>query len=346
MENRMFAEISKWRKSLMGVAALWIWIFHCYSKLLIDTPLEFAESFFVQTGFCGVDIFLLLSGMGLVRSIKKGTLNFYLGRIKRVVVPFLLASLVLAVIMSWSVLDYVKCVSGYYFVTSTMYAYLWFVPVILIFYAFFPLYHYLFKRCDSKLVFTGCVLIIWLLLSFYGRGLLRSDLWGFTNRIPIFVIGIYLGDLSLEKDFEWKKSHYVFFVLMLITGAYASYICKNRDFFLLVPTSDCCIPNIFMSIALVFLLSRLFEALAHVREKRFSFSIVHAILGFYGMMSLEFYCLQERLRDYYLYRLNMSEPLAMLVIFVLTTVLAFLVYLVSKLRIPAALKKNKENTTE
>lgn len=80
-EKSMIAVISKYRKAIMGFAALWILAMHEW-RLLIPYGESFweREVFLKDIGFCGVDIFLLLSGMGLTYAIKKSSVGrFYFG---------------------------------------------------------------------------------------------------------------------------------------------------------------------------------------------------------------------------------------------------------------------------
>ena len=91
-----FGQINKFRTTIMGVAALWIYIFHIWVPI-IDNDNIFAnvEQFTKRIGFYGVDIFFLLSGMGLINAIKKRTVcDFYKRRISRVFLPFVLMALV------------------------------------------------------------------------------------------------------------------------------------------------------------------------------------------------------------------------------------------------------------
>lgn len=59
--------LSQYRGELMGLAMLWVMLFHAYELrfgvFLLDS--------FKALGFAGVDIFLLLSGMGLYVSLSQ-----------------------------------------------------------------------------------------------------------------------------------------------------------------------------------------------------------------------------------------------------------------------------------
>lgn len=52
--------LSRYRSELMGLAMLWVMLFHAYRLRFGVPPLDG----FKAAGFAGVDIFLLLSGMG------------------------------------------------------------------------------------------------------------------------------------------------------------------------------------------------------------------------------------------------------------------------------------------
>ncbi len=61
--------ISRYRSELMGFAMLWVMLFHCF-HISIDQPVLKA---FKEIGFCGVDIFIVMSGMGQYISLAKGS---------------------------------------------------------------------------------------------------------------------------------------------------------------------------------------------------------------------------------------------------------------------------------
>ena len=59
--------LSLYRSELMGLAMLWVMLFHAYELKFGLLPLDA----FKAAGFAGVDIFLLLSGMGLYVSLSR-----------------------------------------------------------------------------------------------------------------------------------------------------------------------------------------------------------------------------------------------------------------------------------
>ena len=67
-----FTLVSKYRTELMGIATLWVMLFH-YGN--INIPI--IDNLRI-IGYGGVDIFLFLSGIGLSFSIKGGVKSFYI----------------------------------------------------------------------------------------------------------------------------------------------------------------------------------------------------------------------------------------------------------------------------
>ena len=57
--------ISRYRSELMGFAMLWVMLFHSFDLELGHVVLQAVR----RMGFGGVDIFILLSAMGLVMSV-------------------------------------------------------------------------------------------------------------------------------------------------------------------------------------------------------------------------------------------------------------------------------------
>lgn len=286
------ALINKHRVSLMGIAALLIFVYHECEVVFGSIPvINFIENFIRRTGFCGVDIFFLLSGMGLTYSIEKNTLaKFYGKRYKRIVLPFLIAGVIWGILCGWSFLDYIKNVTGYNFYVKDVSSFLWFVPAIATLYLFFPLYYKCFLRSGNKLLFTIGTIGLWLFLSMSVDGVMREDLYGFTNRIPIFVFGVYWGDLSKAESVKIGRSGWFAVAMTFAVGLVLSFQTNVFDMFLLVPLSNCCVPNFLMATSGTLIAVAILEGLSKVR---FVGKAVTKFLSFFGIVSLEFYSVQE-----------------------------------------------------
>lgn len=294
-----FALLSKYRGAIMGFAAIYILIFHEWQYVFTDYEnAAVVESYIKRIGFLGVDIFFFLSGIGLTFSIKKGSLlSFYWRRLKRIILPFLAMGILRCVLEDWQTIDFVKNLTGYNFYFKSIYSFLWFVPAIITFYLLFPLYHWAFSRAKKPVIFTLSVLGIWLVLSLYVREIMRGDLYGFTNRIPIFVIGILIGWLTQKKkDEPFTRSHWFLIAVLFVLGLHLAYLTNFEGLYVLVPTSNCCVPNMLIAVSLPFLMAKLLDILSNCQSSKAVSWIgkgLTAFLKFFGMFSLEFYCVQE-----------------------------------------------------
>lgn len=212
--------ISKYRGAIMGFAALWILFFHEWVTLFVNNQVGVnIEGYLKRIGFCGVDIFLLLSGIGLTFAIRKGNvLTFYYRRIKRILLPFLVMAIIRCALEKWPIIEFWKNISGINFYTKSIYSFLWFVPAILTLYLFFPWYYKLFTKTKKPVLFFLCSLEVWLVFSLFVRETMRGDLYGFTNRIPVFLAGVLLGWLTQQKKTTFTKGHMV---------PYRHYLCDR-----------------------------------------------------------------------------------------------------------------------
>lgn len=299
-----FLLLSKYRTAIMGFAALWILFFHVWQPLIPVSSNRFVnffvlfEHFSTNFGYSGVDIFFLLSGAGLTYAIKKESIPvFYARRLLKVLPPFLLLAVLRSVFQNWTILDFVCNVSGYSFYAVHIFTFLWFVTAIITLYLFFPLYYRIFSKAKNKLIFTCCVILVWMLITFLVRNIMRSDLFAFTNRIPIFVVGIYVGYVSQNyKEIVFKKWVYLLLLIVLSLGLYLAYLYNYTSFHIFVTQGNTFLPPFLIAISLPFLLAKLLDIL----ENRISTlgKIINVTLSFFGAMSLELYCFQDWLDMY------------------------------------------------
>lgn len=304
--NDVLSLLGAYRGEIMGFFALWIWFFHLWTPIAANLPvLSSVEAFLQRIGFTSVDVFFFLSGMGMIYAISKhSTLEFYKRRLLRVYLPFFITSLLQTVCYHWGIRKFIKAVTGYGFYFDPNQPQ-WFAPAILTLYLFFPLYHRFFQRSKIKGRFIGITLLVWLLLSLGLNGTLRRDLYGFTNRIPVFLIGVWFGWLSKTDSLLSSKRLYAACTFALLIGLILIYLTSYRDLYLLVPASNCCIPTLLLAVSLSLLLS---AGLGHLSAQSLvPAKPILAFLRFYGTISLEFYCVQElfggRVRDFLLLHL-------------------------------------------
>lgn len=282
---------TQWRTALMGFAALWIYIFHEWKLATGSGFIHQCLVLFKRLGFCGVDIFFLLSGIGLTYSYSKNQqiLTFYSKRLKRLLPIFWSVGIIIALFDHWSLEQTLGNLLCYNFWTKSMYSFLWFVPAILFLYLIFPWYYKLFLIYQNKTYFLLVSLELWLIVAITFENIIRTDLYGMINRIPIFLVGIYLGYLLQHNGILVPHGAYILYIVSLCLGLQLAYLCNFKELIILVPVSNC-LPNFILAITLFFLLSKAFNVIDNKRKKQ---SLLLMILEFYGNISLEFYCIQE-----------------------------------------------------
>ncbi|MCQ2426267.1 MAG: acyltransferase [Lachnospiraceae bacterium] len=335
-ETNDLKRISTYRGALMGLAALWIYFFHLWTPLLSDVgAVAGIEKFLKRAGFCGVDIFLLLSGIGLTYAIgKTGLLKFWYRRVRRLIVPTLAIGIIRAIDETWTASAFIKNVSGWNFWFKSMYSFVWFVPAIVTLYLLFPLLWKAMTASSQKMLFLFGFLEVWLLLSLVLEGTLRADLYGFTNRIPVFVVGVFLGWTIQHKTVTYGLSGRLFLLATGILGVYLSYRSNFKGMRILVPTSNCCIPNLLMSVSFCGLFSDFFALIDSTKAGKAIQKVTLGILAFYGSFSLEFYVLQEwlggKLKSWLPAVLTSKAWLSNISIFLIVTAAGYLLHLLSE----------------
>lgn len=294
-----FLLISKYRYAIMGIAALWILCFHAWIPV---TPaydpdnfefFSFLEHYLKNIGYCGVDIFLLLSGLGLTFAIKKGSLfNFYYRRLRRIVLPSLVVFIFLWKVFGWSTTEFIQNASGYTFYFKNAECILWFIPAIVTLYLLFPFYYMAFNKVKSKVLFTAAVIAVWFIISFLLKDIMRTDLYGFTNRIPVFLIGVLFGYLTQNrKNIVFTIKTYICLILILALGLYLTYLATMLNYPMILPVGNCFLPNLLIAVSLPFLIAKLLDLAG--RHLSWFGKGLNIVLGFFGTFTLESYCVQE-----------------------------------------------------
>lgn len=295
MKDDMKTLINAQRSAIMGAAEIWIAVYHLW--LTPENAVVF--EYFKKIGFVGVDIFFLLSGMGLVYSIeKRSTLAFYGHRLKRVFLPFAATAVVFCILQGWSMGMLIRNVLCINFYTQHIMAFLWNIPALLTLYLFFPLYYWTFRHARYKGWFTFAMVLVWLWLSllvknnpipsaYFGR----TGMFLFTNRIPIFLTGIYLGWRLKENKLELSLWGWGACAVVFCLGLYYLDQTHFHGKYLLVPGSYCFLPTYLMAISGVPLMAKgadLLEKFGRIPGK-----VILRVFAFFGRISLEFYCVHE-----------------------------------------------------
>lgn len=348
--DNTLALINRYRSPILGVAALWILAFHMWQPLFakdVQPVLFYVENITLREAVIGVDMFFFFSGMGLTYAISKYSLGgFYLRRLKKLAVPVLVIAVVRAFAENWGFDGFLIVISGLNFYTGNMYFFLWFVTAIATLYIVFPLYWRVFSQAKSKPMFTLCFATAWFVLSLLPVGKINYQLYGFINRIPVFVFGVLIGWMQQNGCGLTRRTVNIIATAMLAAGLTLSFMCHFRGLTLLVPESNCGLPNLLAAPGLCVLLAEVFsrfDTLCHFTRA------LNEVVGFIGRISLEFYCVQEYFGGLTVEALKGVVPDAVvnLAVLAVVMVLAWLLHLLSAAvyRTVGKLTKKNENIT-
>lgn len=274
-----FSVLSKERGSIMGAAAIMIVVFHfsqmsnCFSGLL-QTALS--------TLCGGVEIFILMSGVGLYYSFQKNNniKQFYIKRIYNVYFISLIISLPYMVwwslvnqetnllLVNWLVPNYILgCARD-----------VWYVPFVMVMYLIYPaVYKFLFyeKIYKYRYLIVLMISILWYIACFVlyksGNSYFRKIEVAFF-RFPFFLIGCLIGELVYKKK-NCKKTLVIAFVLSFFSYLFVhKFICNQFGF------------RLRSSLASIVYLVLIVLFLFYIR-----IDFINKLLTFFGKISLELY---------------------------------------------------------
>ncbi len=201
--------ISKYRTQLMGIACIWIMLFHNRFQWTGTSILRT----FISRGNVGVDMFFFMSGVGLYYSFKKdpNVPRFYRKRLTRIMLPYTLYAVPFCIWRAhlksskhsfWAYfLEKVFVKNG---ITTT-----WFIPAILVCYIVFPLIYTLQneavtvkgRRIGRNHITLALLLIYFVFLRYVMSA--HPTLWKHTEialtRGLVFIIGCHCAEWIYEK---------------------------------------------------------------------------------------------------------------------------------------------------
>lgn len=303
--------LSKHRSSLMGIAIILVVLFHA--------PHIFPDTFFnlVQSqGNLGVDIFFLISGIGLFFSWTKNpdASQFLKKRFLRILPTYLIVAVV------W---HFYYCVyKEFHFSAEGIWQFLyrvtnlrfwfegdltdWYIPSILAFYLLVPPFYAFLKNTKSRFAFVFLLAILTLGLNLSpARDMHIGRLLIVINRLPIFLLGLTLGKFVQKKTVLPKYS--VIFCMIIFLLCFFSNTILQTDFYKITY-----LVNIFTALSFCLLMSFILDRIKTV-----------GILSFCGSITLEVYLLNERCLQMCRI-LHFNETLCFVLMPVLSVALAFL----------------------
>ncbi len=225
------ANISRYRSELMGMAMLFVVLFH------VGLPREDLFFGLRRMGNIGVDMFLFLSGIGLWFSWTKNpdTRSFYLHRMVRIYPTWLVIALLFYVpdylcpdlVMhhghSTNIIDLIGDVSINWDFWLHDELTFWYIPATMMLYLVTPAYMQLIIK-HPLYRWSPVVMVMWCILVALVTPInhLVGHLEIFWSRVPIYFIGINIGAAVKRKDTMDGAS--IWMIIIIFVMALASSI--------------------------------------------------------------------------------------------------------------------------
>lgn len=233
-----FASLSTYRSEIMGISAIFIMICHsqAFCKDIFNGRSELNVLFgniAIQFNI-GVDIFLILSGIGLYYAYEKHPkfINYYLKRVVNVYIPFVIINLIRVIYF-----DVIKEFAGHkallfdasglsFFMGKTLAG--WYVLFAMLLYLVYPLIYKCIKILQKTrfelLILIAVIISLVSIMYIYKDNDIFNTYEIALTRIPVFLAGCYCGRLTLEK-----KQFGIGFYSLVIFGFVIKCICIYID---------------------------------------------------------------------------------------------------------------------
>lgn len=224
------ANISRFRGQLMGIAMLIIILFH------VDLARTNAFFGLRRMGNIGVDIFLFLSGIGLWFSWTKESSykHFYFRRLIRIYPAWLIIACLYYIprIHVHDLASFVNLI-GEITINWNFWRFdelnFWYIPAIMALYLFAPPYMALIRkhpiyRWLPVVMIMWCVLVQWVTPIHGTVGHLEI----FWSRVPIFFIGINMGEIVKQKRTIEGQGIWLLWIMFLMTFASCFFLEQVR----------------------------------------------------------------------------------------------------------------------
>lgn len=298
-KNNTFELFSKYKTLIMGIATISVIIFHFTDDLRIYNynydGIFKMYNYFISSG--GVDIFLLMSGLGCYYSYSKNPNyeKFIIKRAKKILIPYFSLAIPVYVFNNLVYLkrSWIYIIKDLLFITfikngNTLF---WYILFIMICYLIFPYLYNLFKTKKNNYEIEQTLINIFTFITVLGilLTLKADDLFANINimllRFPVFAFGAYLGKLAYNKE-KIDKKWITFVIIGFLVMPLKSY---NKVLFSRYIVG-------FINIGLIFIFVQLMEFL---ERKKINLKIIYKMLNWLGKYSLELYISHVVIRSFF-----------------------------------------------
>ncbi len=205
----------KCKKSIMGLAALLIVLYHFWMQLT-KSPIEVN---IYRAAYIGVDLFFFVSAysLGQKKSIRYG--SFLANRALNIYLPFVILAGIAALYKHWSLQKFALTICGASFFTNGGGSFLWFAIAIMLLYLIAPFLVKLKNKLGLKalLIMVPAWAVLVCLLQFVFH---YTTIFILLNRLPIFLVGLYFDEL---RKLPLRKFRLPVILAGLIGGGYLVY---------------------------------------------------------------------------------------------------------------------------
>lgn len=215
-----YSLLSRYRSELMGFAMLWVLVYHTWGMGLSNPILNQIRNF----GCAGVDIFILLSCVGLVASLcrrEQSYERFMARRAGRILPAYFLTMVPYTLFLigqgqaTLSTLLWNATLLSTWVVPKG--AINWYIPAIMFYYALTPWCFRRLRRSSHRELLTlsavaAVVLAVWIFLhdGFWGYG-------GVLYHLPIFFLGLLIG-LYVQEEKKLTLPAALFWAAAAVAG--------------------------------------------------------------------------------------------------------------------------------
>lgn len=325
------ADISRYRGELMGLAMIFVMLFHVW------LPKSNPMYGLVRCGNVGVDIFLLLSGVGLWYSWTRNPSlrHFFLRRYVRVYPAWLIMACL------FYIPNYISTPGGGYspdvpnLIANILIGWsfwrvddltFWFIPSIMMLYTFAPAYMTLIGRSPAYRWLPVAAIILAVMVQYYPpvHGAV-GHLEIFFSRIPIFLIGINLG--AWVKDGHTLEGRAIWLVAIVCVMSLAMCVEFEESWRGRFP--------LFLE-RMVYIPLTVTGVLLLVQMLRRTPSAIRRVLAFVGTISLELYLIHIQFVLKYITPYKLGYCLTALLMIAVSLVLAWILHkMTSRIKVEA-----------
>ena len=285
--------LSKYKSELMGLAILWVVWYHSSVQLNFfhNSMINSSFTLIKGVGYGGVDMFLLVSGMGIYNSLEKNDVSQYIKNRIRRITPVWWSYLIISVLLGYfffeihfsklEILGFATF-TGFWLNMSNQGN--WYVYAIMLFYLVSPVLYSLIKNSKNKLLMTIFLITVALLISVSFVGNFKLIVFA---RIPVYLIGIFVS--SSLKNVPIKKYQWGIILLSFFVGSFVLFLFYKNLSDYLWPYGLWWYPFIIVAPTLSLLVSRILDSLHRV------FHPILYLLSILGKSSLEILLVSEYL---------------------------------------------------